>query len=68
MFDIQQISKHKENYFVEVKTASGGVPASLWESYSAFANTEGGTILLGVAETETGLLFFPHCRTTDCRH
>jgi predicted HTH transcriptional regulator len=55
MLDIQQILQHKENYFIEVKTASGGIPASLWESYSAFANTDGGTILLDISETESGL-------------
>jgi predicted HTH transcriptional regulator len=55
MLDIQNILQYKENYFVEVKTAQNGIPVSLWESYSAFANTEGGKILLGVAETEKGL-------------
>lgn len=27
---------------VEFKRGRGGVPASFWESYSAFANTDGG--------------------------
>lgn len=37
---------------VEVKEAGGGFPKSLLQSISAFANTAGGTIVLGLAEDD----------------
>ncbi len=52
---LDDIAVLKESLSLECKQASGrdgngAVPNDMWESYSAFANTDGGIIILGLSE------------------
>jgi ATP-dependent DNA helicase RecG len=54
---IFQVDQLREDIDLEAKRASGrdgkgALPADVWETYSALANTDGGQILLGVSEQD----------------
>lgn len=49
-FDIRDFDEYKEDNRREVKKAKGGLPHSLWETYSSMCNTYGGVIICGVVE------------------
>ena len=50
--DLKALKIDKENSLVEAKSTQFALPKSIWETYSAFANTNGGQIILGLSEDE----------------
>ncbi len=59
MINLSEVFKSSEKVNLEVKAAQGGVPNSIWETYSSFANTFGGTIILGIGEDKNTGKFIP---------
>ena len=50
VMDLPNLVQYREHHRRAAKKSTGGLPKSLWETYSSFANTLGGIILLGVEE------------------
>lgn len=49
---VEELMEERESSEIEFKSAAGGFPKSFWETYSSFANTDGGTIVLGIKEKQ----------------
>lgn len=53
MHELKKLIYQGEKVDIECKKAESSVPKSVYESYSAFANTKGGYIIFGVKEDKT---------------
>ena len=53
-FNPSRFDEYRENNRLEAKAANGGLPGSLWDSYSSFANSYGGCIICGAVEKKDG--------------
>lgn len=60
---IREVCRKGENTEVEFKSCKGGLSQSMWETYSSFANTNGGIIVLGIKEKDNK--FYPDELTSE---
>lgn len=54
-----------EGVQIEYKKAENQLPKDFWKTYSAFANTEGGVVVLGISENEKGEFSVTGVKNTD---
>lgn len=47
---LENINDINENEELEFKRGKGGFPGSFWETYSAFANSNGGVFVIGLKD------------------
>lgn len=56
--DAGELDDLREGQYLEFKEAAFSLPRDMWETYSAFANAEGGEIVLGVREDKESHRFY----------
>ena len=66
--DIKVLLKVGERISFECKKAENNIPKSVWETYSSFANTIGGIIVLGIPENIKFVVEANHFEITGVNH
>ena len=64
-FDLDQLCAYKETNRLEMTDVNNGLPITFWETYSAFSNSNGGVIVLGLKEASDGALLSTHLQNKD---